>query len=152
MCTCAFVFMIIYVCQNPECAEKLPCRNTLGRHTDCQRALSDHSTFEHGLSCRWHFPRLKCKHLQAFNITLHRETVNTYKINPVFKCLKIIRTSHILFWKRPTVGKYCKEPGKYGMARPSSRILCLKAEGGIISEDCIFFKIHKITPIHDSTK
>lgn len=62
------------------------------------------------------------------------------------------KNSHILFRKQPTVGKQSKKPRKYRMASPSSRILCLKAEGGIISEDCIFFKIHKITPIHYSTK
>lgn len=40
-----------------------------------------------------HFTRSEYNHMQEFSITLHRETIYSEKINPVCKCLKIIRTA-----------------------------------------------------------
>lgn len=69
-----------------------------------------------------HFTRLKCKHMQTLNITLHRETVYSDKIDPVHKCLKITRTAIFCLNKGPqlenTIRNYenrewCVLPAEY---------------------------------------
>lgn len=81
-----------------------------------------------------HFTRLKCKHMQAFNITLHRETAYSDKIKPVGKCLKIARTAIFCLNKGPQLGNTIRnyENTKWHVL-PAG---CLKAEAGILSEDC----------------
>lgn len=90
-----------------------------------------------------HFTRSEHNHMQEFSITLHRETIYSEKINPVYKCLKIIRTAIYCLNKglllRNAIGN---EENENSISFQIELQRIPEAEI-IVAEDCMFFKMHK---------